>query len=471
MTYDYKNKAVNVRQLNNYMYAKTLSMFEYQGLPPSIPVRELERLLQIGGYAFITEAPNGKLYAFHGGLGGVPCPYGNPTEIVIANPALNFYKTLKIKTDGVLIRSDDMALGLDPLFYKCNMLLAENDINMILHGYSTRMQKLISASDDKTKESATSYLKKVIDGEVSIVAENALFDGVKIHGTSGDSVGVTGMVEYHQYVKSLMLSEIGLSTSFNMKKERMITAEVDQQDDSTFPFVYNMMKCRLHGVERINEMYGTNIEVDFGSVWNLKNKQLVDDIIGNNEDELSTIDGEIDNELVQLDNDDTTDDDLIDRELAELETLSSALDKPLEDEVEDVELDKLIDEIVDEDEELFEKEIDDGLAELDPTKTEDEDDEPEPEPETSVTDTEDTKRDIQETELDKDDEDEQNAVVEDIVDDSGTDNEQSQEEVVAVEVIDTVIDVLESIKTSTNDEIEEISDSLNTSKDKDNATT
>ena len=86
--YDYKAKAKNVATLNHYMLAKTLSMFEYENLPYSIPYNELEKLLQINGYAFITQV-NGELYAFAGGIGGEPDVYGNPTTITISNPALS----------------------------------------------------------------------------------------------------------------------------------------------------------------------------------------------------------------------------------------------------------------------------------------------------------------------------------------------------------------------------------------------
>ncbi|MCS5737408.1 hypothetical protein, partial [Herbiconiux daphne] len=71
MGYNYKNKTSNVKRMNRYMLAKTLSMFEWAGLPDTIPRRELERLLQTHGHAFITEV-DGELYAFAGGLGGVP---------------------------------------------------------------------------------------------------------------------------------------------------------------------------------------------------------------------------------------------------------------------------------------------------------------------------------------------------------------------------------------------------------------
>ena len=76
MTYCYKNKASNILNQNNYMLAKTLSMFEWENLPETIPYKEIERLLQTKGYAFVTKV-NGELYAFTGGLGGEPDVYSS----------------------------------------------------------------------------------------------------------------------------------------------------------------------------------------------------------------------------------------------------------------------------------------------------------------------------------------------------------------------------------------------------------
>lgn len=179
MPYDYKAKTKNIRQLNDYMLAKTVSMFEYEGLPETIPYEELEKIIQRNGYAFITKV-NGVLYAFAGSMGGELDVYGNPQDININNVFLNFNKTLNIAKDGVLIRNDDMRIGLMPLYEKANTFLVENDINMMVWGYNSRAQKLISAPDDKTKESAEQYLKKLLDGDLSVIGENALFDGVKI---------------------------------------------------------------------------------------------------------------------------------------------------------------------------------------------------------------------------------------------------------------------------------------------------
>ena len=281
MPYDYKDKSKNVNQLNNYMLAKTLSMFEYTGLPETIPAKELEKILQLKGFAFISEV-DGKLYAFACSKSGEQDAYGNPLQVTIANPYLKFNKTLNIDGDGVLFSSDEMDLGLYPLFEKCNTQLVENEITMTLWGFNARTQKLISAPDDKTKESADLYLKKIIDGDLSVIGENALFDGVKVQATqNGQGVTVQSMIEYHQYIKSVLFNEVGISSNFNMKRERLVSGEVEQSEDSLFPFVYNMLQCRQNAVNAINEKYGLNITVDFGSVWKIKQVELEQEL--NNE--------------------------------------------------------------------------------------------------------------------------------------------------------------------------------------------
>ena len=254
-------------------------MFEYEGLPETIPYRELEKLLQSGGYAFITKI-NGELYAVTGGLGGVQDAYGNPTQIVVSNPALNFNATLDLEKDGVLIRNDDLMIGLLPLYEKFNFMMAENDINMILYGYNTRMNKLISASDDKTRESAERYVTKAVEGDIAIVGENAIFEGVKLQtGNAQSSSSIGNLIEYGQYLKATLYNEVGLASNTNLKRERLISAEVQQGEDSLFPLVFTMMKCRLAAVEKINAMFDTKIKVDFGSVWQLKHREMVDDIV------------------------------------------------------------------------------------------------------------------------------------------------------------------------------------------------
>lgn len=280
-TYDHRQKDVNINREVGYMLAKTISMFEYSGLPETLKARDLEKMLQVNGYVFVTEH-EGKLYAFNGGCGGELDAYYNPTKIIVSNPWLKLNKEFSIEEDGVFMRSDSMEMGLGELYSKYCTMLIENDINMVMYGYNTRLQKVISASDDRTRANAEVFMKKLIAGDLSVVAENALFDGMKINSDkSGSSDQARALIEYHQYIKASMLNEVGLASNFNMKRERFVAGEVEMQQDTAFPLVYDMMSCRQEAVKQINEKYGLNIEVGFGSVWAVNVKEFADGIANN----------------------------------------------------------------------------------------------------------------------------------------------------------------------------------------------
>lgn len=324
--YSFKDKANNLKNYNAYTFARTISMFEWENLPETIPYKQLELMLQSGGYAFITKH-NGELYAFHGGLGGELDVYGQPTEIIISNPALNLNKTFKL-TEGVLIHNDDLDLGLLPLITRYNTFLVENDINMMLKGYNGRTQRLISASNDRTKESADAYLQKIVEGELTVIGESAIFEGLKmLGGSDSGSAPITSLIEFQQYIKASLYNDLGLSDNYNMKRERLTQGETEAGEDSNFTFVYSMLKNRLKAVEEINELFELEINVSFGSVWAKGEKEVIDDVIEEPELIEIVIDGdsdltpdpepepepvlepdEIDNEPDLLDNDDSLND-------------------------------------------------------------------------------------------------------------------------------------------------------------------
>ena len=266
--YDYKNKAMNKDVFVNYMLSKTIPMFEYAGLP--VPIAELEKLLQKNGYAFLFEH-EGAVIAACGGFCGNLDEYGRHTQITINIPSINLNKTFDLK-NGVVIHNDTMKQGLLPLFERTGALLAENDINFVLLGYSVRTNKLISASDDKTKQSAEKYIEKVVAGELAIVGENELFEGVKVHNSAmSGNAQFSSLIQYSQYLKSVLMNELGITTqeSFH-KKANLLQDEVEHAKELSFPLVYDMLQCRKKGMKEIYEKFGVKCTVTFGSVWGIK---------------------------------------------------------------------------------------------------------------------------------------------------------------------------------------------------------
>ena len=265
--YNFQDKETNLYLKNRYMLTRTLSMFDYEGLPDTIPEQELEKLMQVNGYAFITVV-NDDLYAFVGSLGGEPDVYGKPTEITVNNPRLKLSKTYNILNEGVLMVNDDLQMGLIELYDYYNTMLVENDITLFLENINNRMQTLISASDNGTIESAEQYLQDIIDGELGIIGENAMFDSLKVNNNLKQSNNVTSLIEFHQYIKASLYNEVGLNANFNMKRERLTAGEVEMNNDNLYPLVDNMLHVRKEGVDELNNRFGLNVTVELGSVWN-----------------------------------------------------------------------------------------------------------------------------------------------------------------------------------------------------------
>lgn len=261
-----KDKDKSVNYYIDSVLNKTQSMFIYDGLPETLPPCELENIMQTNGFAFVTEV-NGNLYAFSGGLGGEPNVYYKPTLVTVANPALNLSKSFNIENDGVLFKNDYLCRGLMPIIGKNAVLLTDCNISLNTAAIFSRLTMLISASDDKTKESADLFIEKLLNGDFSIIAENAFLNGIKLQSNSIQHRPLTDLIELMQYYKSNLLAEIGLNSNYNMKRERLTQGETLMNVDDLLPFVENMLTERKNAVEKLNAKYGLNVTVDLKSAW------------------------------------------------------------------------------------------------------------------------------------------------------------------------------------------------------------
>ena len=272
--YQITNKRESLTDYANSIFNRTLSMFEYKDLPETLPQAELEKQLQANGYAVVFKY-NDQLYSTSASLTGQDkSPYNQPTQAIINIPALNFNQTLTINKNCVLIKNDDLQVGLLPSILKHGTLAIENEITMLLADYNARIQTLISAGTDQTIQDAQKYINQIIDGNLSIIGENAFYQDLKTHNPSQNSKeAFQDLIAYEQFIKSDLYNELGLSSLNNMKKERLITSEVDSESDQIYPYVDNMLRNRKDGISMINKLFNGKIQVDFGSTWKDKADQ------------------------------------------------------------------------------------------------------------------------------------------------------------------------------------------------------
>ena len=267
-SYDVKDKNKCTDQFIVYMLNRCQAMFEWSGLPDTVPERSLELYLQIYGHCCFTSVDN-NYYVFYGGLGGEPDAYYMPTIYTVANPALNYTANLKINEECIVIPDDTMYMGLMPIFDRYAKQMTETELSLHIATINSRIIDLITAPDDKSKMSAEKYLQDVIDGKLGIIAENAFLDGIRAqpYGSTSNSNNITNLIELMQYQKASWWNEIGLNANYNMKRESLNSAESQLNNDSLLPLVDDMLNCRKKAAEKINDLYGLEISVDLASSW------------------------------------------------------------------------------------------------------------------------------------------------------------------------------------------------------------
>lgn len=251
----------------NKFLIRTQRMFKYEGLPDTIPQKDLELLLQVNGSAVIAKV-NNELYAFRGGLGGVPNAYYLPTIAIVANPALHYNKSLEIDKDCVVILNDSLYQGLMPYIRQNAYLLAECDISFKFATINTRIPAIVKATDDSSLKSASEFFKQIeLGDELGVIMDEDFEKQLEVYNYASSGTNVTQLIELKQYILGSFYNELGLQSQFNMKREAINTAESTLNEDVLYPLLDDMLEQRRLGLEKINNMFGTNITVDFDSVW------------------------------------------------------------------------------------------------------------------------------------------------------------------------------------------------------------
>ena len=274
-SFDVCSQDLSLDKLTEYYIKDTLirtqKMFNYSNLPKTIPKEQLELLLQRNGYAVITKV-NGELYAFYGGLGGEPNEYYLPTIATVANPALKFSKSMIIDKECVVIKNDVMFMGLMPLIQSTSYLLAQADISFKYALINGRMKAIVTAPNDEVKASLDEMFRQIEKGSsLKVVVDDDLMNELKVSPYGSNDNGID-IIELKQYIIGSFYQKLGIQSNFNMKREALNSAESALNDDILYPLIDEMLEERQKDIEKVNELYGTNISVELSSVW----KQLRD---------------------------------------------------------------------------------------------------------------------------------------------------------------------------------------------------
>lgn len=281
--YDFDGKPDKGMLLSSYIryfLARLQSMFIYEGLPDSVPQKWLENYLLVNGSCVWINTEDKGLIVVRAGIGGEPDEYYIPKECIVANPYIadKDNKTYIRDVDCVLMVNDTYAQGLLPLLKKYCSMLVENEVTMNIADIMSRASIILSAVDDNTKASAELFIKRLIEGNLSIIGETGMIlanqdKDLTINQISASNGMLTNLIEYEQYIKASLYNDIGLQSNYNMKREAINSNESQLTEDQLHPLIDNMLKERQEALEKVNAMFGTNISVKFNSAWEINERE------------------------------------------------------------------------------------------------------------------------------------------------------------------------------------------------------
>lgn len=273
------DKSKSSKAYFKYLLSRTQMMFKYTNLPETIDPILLERMLQINGVACITKAPNDSedsaLYAFSGSFGGELDIYYRPTKFVVANPHLGkegFSKEVIVNGTephtGVILYNDSEWQGLTPLIARYASLMTENVLTTRIADIMLRKMDIIIAGTDKAKKSSDLFLKQLEDGKLASLADSTFFESIRTLPVSNyNGSYLIQFIELQQYLKGSFYNELGLRANYNMKREAIGEGESTLDADSVLPLCENMLNSRRKCIALVNQLFNTNISVDYNSAW------------------------------------------------------------------------------------------------------------------------------------------------------------------------------------------------------------
>lgn len=271
---------IDKSQLTNYYYKmllnRVINMFTWGDLPDTVDEQVMNFWLFVTGRVVFTKF-NGKLYALNGNYGGHPNEYYLPTEFVVANPILG-NKIVKLDIDGVVMFNSDtdkypaqtMTGGLYPILTLTANMLADCVVTISSALKNGRVQTAFLCKDDTVRIAGEKVLKQLYNGNPAVMIDDTILNcisPIKMADNTSVATILQQTVETYQFWLANFYNSIGVNANFNMKRERLNTAEVNINDSALFVNVVNMLNNRQHALEKINKMFGTAITVEISEEW------------------------------------------------------------------------------------------------------------------------------------------------------------------------------------------------------------
>lgn len=259
------------------LFEKTIRIFEWDGLP--FPQKEIEMRCIYDGFCGFVNDKNDGLMVASGSLSGTTQYFDEFTHFTYSAPTARGGQK-RIGEDCVIISNNSLRNPLFPLISRYASLLAHADVTLKCSLVNLRAIDTYAVENDGVAESVASYYNKIYEGSSGTIVDDSLVESVKnISSSRNGSNAIKETIECRNELLKSFYNEIGVRYSRD-KKERMITDEVNNDNQMLLLNVNDMMKQRIKACEEINNMFGINVSVKLSDEFELID-ETVSEVIDN----------------------------------------------------------------------------------------------------------------------------------------------------------------------------------------------
>jgi len=252
------------------LFRTALHIVEIRGAPESINYDFMMMCIILLGRAAYFK-PEQDLVALNAAPAGKPDLYYIPDRILVTNPRFNRSYNLQPGVDCEIVYCTSMdpyywgrgSGGMYSLISTTASLLADNYLSLNVAQKNLRLTTGFACDDQNTYLSLEAAMQEAYDGKPFFIVQKSLVDQLEKLPVYADSSNqsLIQLLDVHKYILSEYYAAIGLSESQQMKKERLITAEVEDGAELPLFNIQDMIDSITAGIDRVNLMFETEMQV------------------------------------------------------------------------------------------------------------------------------------------------------------------------------------------------------------------
>lgn len=284
----------------DFLLNRASRMFSISGLPPEIDERFLMLQKIMFGAVGIAprEAGDEHCYLWRGYAGGEigqnfaprsfigTNPVGGSVDFIIGEGGAAFFNSTTDKFGGYFHLTPELkppsrrekisaypTTALYRYIKRTGEQLTEIDTSVKSLLRTSRASFFISAKDEQTKTAAEIAVRRLLDGEEMTVFLSNLLDSLQFtfSPTAQNAAGLLSELrEQYQFTLAEFYHAIGINANYNLKRERLNTAEVDLNIEPLLVNIADMQKCMEEGAEQCNRILGWDVAVKLSEEWQRK---------------------------------------------------------------------------------------------------------------------------------------------------------------------------------------------------------